>query len=48
MNKLVGIISMVFLLIGVYLVLKNGKESVNIINSMASNSVNGIKALQGR
>lgn len=48
MNKAVGLISLVFLLIGLYLVLVNGSQTVKIIDAMAKNSVNGIVALQGR
>lgn len=36
------------LLIGIYLFLYNGGATVNIINAIASNSVSGIKVLQGR
>lgn len=36
------------LLIAIYLFLSQSNSTVNIINSFASNSINGIKALQGR
>jgi hypothetical protein len=48
MSKLVGVLGGIGLLIGIYLFLARGKESVSIINSLASNSISGIKTLQGR
>ena len=35
-------------LIGMYLVIANGTNSVKIIQTIAGNSVSGIKTLQGR
>jgi hypothetical protein len=35
-------------LIGMYLVISNGANSTKIIQTIASNSVSGIKTLQGR
>jgi len=48
MSKVTSIVTMIFILIGIYLFLARGKETVNIINSIAANSVAGIKVLQGR
>ena len=48
MNKVVGIIGGIGILIGIYLFLKNGDSTAKIIQTMASNSVYGIKTLQGR
>jgi hypothetical protein len=36
------------ILIGIYLFLANGKQTVSIINSIAGNTTSGIKVLQGR
>ena len=36
------------LLIGIFLFLNNGSATTSIINSIATNSVSGIKVLQGR
>lgn len=36
------------LLIGIYLILSRGEESVKIVNSLAYNATVGIKTLQGR
>jgi hypothetical protein len=48
MNKVVSIISGIGVLILVYLFLSNSTSSVKIINSVATNSIKGIKTLQGR
>lgn len=48
MNKVFDVIGGIGLLIMLYLVLINGKQTTSIINSLASNSVKGIKTLQGR
>jgi hypothetical protein len=48
MSKVMGILSGIGLLIGIYLFLNKGKETSMIISSLAANSVQGIKALQGR
>lgn len=36
------------LLIFVFLLLNNGKQTVSVIETIASNSIRGIKTLQGR
>ena len=36
------------ILIGIYLFVKNSDQTVKIISTIASNSVTGIKTLQGR
>jgi hypothetical protein len=38
----------VCILIGIYLFVSNGDKTAKVINSLASNSVYGIKVLQGR
>lgn len=48
MNRVVEIITMTFLLIGIYLFLSHGSTTVRIIDTLATNSVKGIKTLQGR
>jgi len=48
MGKVVGIISGIGLLIALYLFLSKSKETSLIINSIAGNSIKGIKTLQGR
>lgn len=48
MRDLVAILSGVGLLIAIFLFLNKGDQTVKIINSMATNSVKGIVALQGR
>ena len=48
MGRVTSIITMAFILVGIYLFLARGNETVNIINSFARNSVAGIKVLQGR
>ena len=45
---LLEITSSIFVLIGIYLFVINADETVSIINSLFTNSVKGIKALQGR
>ena len=40
--------TLIMLLIGIYLFLSRGGETVKIINSLASNSIKGIVVLQGR
>lgn len=42
------IVTMMMILVGMYLVIANGDKSAKIIESIASNSTKGIKALQGR
>ena len=48
MNKLIQVLSGIGLLICLYLVVSNRKATVDIINSIGSNSISGIKTLQGR
>lgn len=48
MNRVFDVIGGVGLLIMLYLVLINGRQTTAIINTVASNSVAGIKTLQGR
>jgi hypothetical protein len=48
MSKFVQVLSGIGILIAIYLFLNNGSKTVQIIESLASNSVKGIKALQGR
>jgi len=47
-NKVFDIFAGMGILIGIYLFLANGKQSVAIINSIAGNTTQGIKVLQGR
>jgi hypothetical protein len=48
MSKLLSVLAGVGTLIGIYLFLANGKETTSIINTLGSNSISGIKTLQGR
>ena len=48
MSKLVTVLSGIGVLIAIYLFLSNGRETTGIINSIGSNSIAGIKTLQGR
>jgi hypothetical protein len=48
MGKVMDIVSGVGILIGIYLFLSRGDSSVKIIDTIAKNSVDGIKTLQGR
>lgn len=48
MNRVFDIVGGIGLLIMLYLFLANGKQTTSIINSIAGNSVKGIKTLQGR
>lgn len=48
MRDLVGIIGGIGILIGIYLFIKNGDNTVKVINSIASNATKGISTLQGR
>ncbi|MCQ6337873.1 hypothetical protein [Bacillus cereus] len=48
MTKVFDMIAGIGLLIGIYLFLSNGRETVSIIESMGKNSIAGIKTLQGR
>jgi len=40
--------TLILVLIGIYLFLSRGGETVKIINALASNSIKGIVVLQGR
>ncbi|WP_186292122.1 MULTISPECIES: hypothetical protein [Bacillus] len=48
MSRVLGIISGVGLLIALYLFLNNAKQTTQIIDSVAGNSIKGITVLQGR
>jgi len=48
MGQVTKIIGTILMLILVYLFLSHGSSTTSIINSIATNSVSGIKALQGR
>jgi hypothetical protein len=48
MNKVFDVLAGIGILIGIYLFLANGNQTVSIINSIASNTTSGIKVLQGR
>ena len=48
MNTLVKVLSGIGLLIGIYLFLSRSSDTVKIVNTMATNSIAGIKTLQGR
>lgn len=48
MNQVFGVIAGIGILIGIFLFLSRGDETVRIINSIASNSIRGISTLQGR
>lgn len=47
-NKIVQVATGIGILIGIYLFLARGKETTSIINSIAYNTTQGIKTLQGR
>lgn len=47
-NKIFDVVAGIGILIAIYLFLKNYKATTSIITSMASNSIKGIKTLQGR
>lgn len=48
MSKLTDILAGVGILIGIFLFLNKGDSSVKIIDTIARNSISGIKTLQGR
>ena len=48
MNQIVTVLSGIGVLIGIYLFLSKGTQTVNIIDTIAENSIKGIKTLQGR
>lgn len=48
MNQFIKVVSGIGILIGLGIIIWNYRGSVSIINSLASNSIDGIKTLQGR
>lgn len=48
LRSVVDIVAGVGFLIGMFLVLSRADASVKIVNSLAANSVQAVKALQGR
>lgn len=48
MNKVFEVISGIGILIALFLFLNNYKATTSIIQSLATNSISGIKTLQGR
>lgn len=46
--KLGNVLAGIGILIGIYLLLANGSQTIGIINTIASNSIAGIRTLQGR
>lgn len=48
MNHISSWIAGIGMLIAIFLILSNASDTVKIINSIASNSINGIQVLQGR
>lgn len=48
MKSITEILSGIGILIAIYLILSNGKAMSQLIESVLSNGVNGIKVLQGR
>lgn len=47
-NRLFDVIGGIGLLIMLYLVLINGRQTTSIISAIATNTTQGIKTLQGR
>ncbi|MGE7114941.1 hypothetical protein [Lysinibacillus sp. NPDC047702] len=47
-NKIFEVVSGVGILIAIFLFLNNYKATTSIIGTLASNSISGIKTLQGR
>lgn len=47
MGRMVVVFSGIGMLIALFLVVKNGDKSVQIINSLGGNAVKGISTLQG-
>lgn len=47
-NKIVEVISGIFVLIAIFLFLSNARATTSIISTIASNSIRGITVLQGR
>lgn len=48
MHSVLKIAGGIGVLITIYLFLSNGSQTVKIINSIASNTIDGIQVLQGR
>ena len=48
MSLIAKLLSGTGILIGIYLLVKNSQGAVNIIDSLGSVYVNGVKTLQGR
>lgn len=48
MNKVFDVIAGVGLLIGIFLFLNNSKATTSIIQTISTNSISGIRTLQGR
>lgn len=48
MSSIVKILTTVFILIGIFLFLSRGRETVSIIRALSDFSLGGIVALQGR
>ena len=48
MNNLIKILSGIGLLIGIFLVINQGDSTSKLVNTISSNSIRGIKVLQGR
>lgn len=48
MGKFVDMFTVVAVLIGIYLFVANGSNTVKIISTLSTNATAGIKTLQGR
>jgi hypothetical protein len=48
MNRIFDVVSGMGILIAIYLFLANGSSTVNIIQTIGSNTTSGIRTLQGR
>lgn len=48
MSKVAEILAGMGLLIGLFLVLSRGRETVSIVEAIAGNTIQGVKVLQGR
>lgn len=48
MGKILGVVGGVGILIALYLILVRGDETVQIIDTLAENTIQGIAVLQGR
>ena len=47
-NKIVEIVSGIFVLIAIFLFLNNSKATSSIVSTIAANSIRGIAVLQGK